>query len=97
MAVPRDLCGTYRQVAHRLRIQSDTPGAGSRDSERPRNKDTGRYLDNDETTVTILPTDAVDVAALLRSGAIVPLPPTPKAEPKVDTQKGGNDGKGRSQ
>lgn len=81
----------YRQIAHRLRFQMG-PGRPDLESERPRQKRTGVYLDLDEqgrsTTLVDIPADArVDVGGLLAVGAIEALP-APAAEPK----KGGKGG-----
>lgn len=61
----------YRQIAHKLRVQM---GRGHPDweSERPRNKRTGKYLDLDEQgrSTTIVEPPGPHVANLLRSGAI---------------------------
>jgi len=68
---------TYRQMAHRLRIQRG-PGRPDRVSERPRKGNRsfgwGEYADSDEqpTLITFDEHDRVDVPALLAIGAIVP-------------------------
>lgn len=68
----------YRQIAHRLRLQLP-PGRPHIESERPRAKKGGRYLDLDaegrSTTTIDIPDEAVPNAAqLLKVGAIEPLP-----------------------
>lgn len=68
----------YRQIAHRLRFQMG-PGRPDVESERPRQSKTGVYQDigpdGKSLTVVDVPDDArVNVAALLASGAIEPLP-----------------------
>lgn len=62
----------YRQIAHKLRVQM---GRGHPDweSERPRNKATGKYKDLDEdgqsTTIVEIP-PGTHIDQLLRAGAI---------------------------
>lgn len=80
----------YRQIAHRLRFQMG-PGRPDLESERPRQKRTGVYLDLDEqgrsTTLVDIPADArVDVGGLLAVGAIEALP---APEPVRKGGKGG--------
>lgn len=94
MIEPQYLGVPYRQIAARLRIQR--PGRPHLESERPRRQlrdgSFGRYLDSDENP-TLITFDAdcdVDVAALLRSGAIAPYAP-PAPEPDA-TEEGGADG-----
>lgn len=71
------MVATYRQLSHRLRIQRG-PGRPDKVLERPREgsreRGWGRYLDSDEkpTLITFDEYDQVDIAQLLRSGAIVP-------------------------
>lgn len=94
MPVAKDHTGTYRQVAHKLRIQKD-PGCGPhKESARPRKGKRGPYLDSDDepTLITIDADDAVDVPRLLAQGAIVPYSP-PKPKRTTKTKKGGDDGK----
>ena len=94
MPVPKDLTGTYRQIAHKLRWTKDAPPRPDTNSERPRRGKRGPYLDEDDPTlVTFEEDDAVNVPALLAQGAIEPYTP-PK--PKRTTKKGGDDGKDRS-
>jgi hypothetical protein len=78
----------YRQISRRLRFNRG-PGLADLVSERPRTLDvtTNRYrytdLDaNGESTTTVDISDDVqaDVAALIRSGAIEPMPAEPAAD-----------------
>lgn len=93
MPVEKQHTGTYRQVAHKLRIQKD-PGCGPhKESVRPRKGKRGPYLDSDDepTLITFDEDDAVDVERLLAIGAIKPYsPPKPKRATKT---KGADDGK----
>ena len=80
---------TYRQIAHRLRIQRG-PGNPDRISERPRagsKGNWGAFLDSDAepTLITFDDLDQVDVAALLASGAIQAYTP-PAAPVKLPTK-----------
>lgn len=65
----------YQQITHRLRW-SNGPGKGDTVSERPRDRSTREFLDGPAGTIVDIPEDAigVDVAMLLRTGAIAPLP-----------------------
>lgn len=68
----------YRQIAHRLRLQMP-PGTPHIESERPRDKKSGRYMDLGpdglSTTRIEIPDGAlVDVDRLVRQGAIEPVP-----------------------
>lgn len=99
MTVPEHLRGPFVQIAQRLRFTQDTPPRADRVSERPRKGKPGNwqeFLDDpdaaypDCTLVTFDADDAVDVAALLASGAIRvarpdQLPPVekPKRGPKL--------------
>lgn len=91
MAVTKAQAGTYRQIAHRLRIH-DATGA-SRDSERPRAGTRGNwrhYLDSDDepTLLELREGDRVDIESLMRAGAIVPYQPPKRRAPR----KGAADG-----
>ena len=75
MPVTAEQAGTYKQIAHRLRIH-DAQGV-SVNHERPRTGtkgDWGAYLDSDEepTLITLNAGDQVDVPALLSAGGIQP-------------------------
>lgn len=64
----------YQQLTHRLRW-SNGPGLGDTVSERPRHQKTLEFLDGPDGTVVEIPEDVgVDVAFLLRIGAIQELP-----------------------
>ncbi len=82
---------TYRQIAHRLRIQRG-PGRPDKVSERPREgsreKGWGKFLDSEDhpTLITFDEHDQADIAGLLRLGAIVPYSP-PKREEVIDVGK----------
>lgn len=88
----------FRQWSHRLRIQQ--PGKPDRISERPRrgnrDKGWGDFLDSDEhpTLVTFEPGDQVDVAFLIKTGAISPYtPPQPaKGEAAEQVEEVGESG-----
>ena len=89
MPVAKEHVGTYRQVAHKLRIQKD-PGCGPhKESFRPRKGKRGPYLDSDDepTLIEFEADDAADVPRLLAQGAIVPYSP-PKAK-RATKKKGG--------
>ncbi len=78
---------TFRQLAQRIRVQR--PGRPDLVSERPRQKSGARhFLDSDgaPTLVTFEDDDRVDVAYLLRIGAITPWPPA-DAEPMVPPKR----------
>lgn len=95
MAVPKELTGTYRQVAWKLRIQKDVGAGPHKESVRPRKGKRGPYLDDDEPTlIEIEEDDAIDVESLLAQGGIVKYTP-PK--PKRNKKKGGDDGKAGSE
>ncbi len=81
--VTESQAGRYWQLSHRLRIARG-PGVPDRVSERPRDRDSGRYLDYESPTVVEFEVgDLVDVPSLLAIGAIAPAdaphpsPPTP--------------------
>lgn len=78
---------TYRQLTQRIRVQR--PGRPDLVSERPRQKSGARrFLDTDgaPTLVTFEDDDLVDVARLLRIGAIAPWPP-PLARAKTASRR----------
>ena len=97
MAVAEDMRGPWVQIAHQLRYTTDN-GGPDRLSARPREGKRGdwrAFLDDPEakhgadpgpTLVTFRASDAVDVPALLRQGALrAPRPdqlPPSKAKPK---------------
>lgn len=85
--VQAEQAGTYRQIAHRLRIQRG-PGRPDLVSERPRNK-SGRYLDSaaEPTLVTFDSYCQVDVDSLLRNGGIQAFEPPRKEVPRGQTQR----------
>jgi len=87
MPVDPENLGPFIQIVHRLRWTKDAPPRVDRISERPRNRQTGAYLDGDvPTLVTFEEDDAIDVPALLTQGALRPYV-APKARPSA--AKGG--------
>jgi len=83
----------YRQIAHRLRFQMG-PGKPDLESERPRQKKTGVFLDLDEqgrsTTLVDIPADArADIGGLIAAGALEALPEPVAPE---SARKGGKGG-----
>jgi hypothetical protein len=66
--VTAEQAGLYRQITHRLRFER--PGSPEVVSERPRDKKTRRYLDEDGTVVELREGDRVDVPFLLQIGGI---------------------------
>lgn len=80
---------TYRQLAHKLRIQRG-PGRPDLVSKRPRNKRTKRYLDDGKTFITFDEHCQADVAKLLRIGAIERLP-EPEPAQAMEGGDGGED------
>lgn len=80
---------TYCQHAHLLRLKR--PGQPEQESERPRHKKSGAYLDLPDGTQVEVPDDVVgfDVEHALRVGTIVPLPCAehPRDAPKPTTGK----------
>ena len=95
MPVPKELTGTYRQVAWKLRIAKDS--GPDKVSERPRKGKRGPYQDNDEPTlVEIAADDNINVEAMLAQGAIEPYTPPKPTKPTKPT-KGASNGKARSE
>lgn len=77
MSVTPEQAGTYRQIAHKLRIQAG-PGKPDRLSERPRAR-SGRYLDEDNPTmVELYEGDLVDVPSLIQQGGLERVEPPRK-------------------
>jgi hypothetical protein len=78
MPVAPEHLGPWVQIAHVLRFTKDQPPRTDRESARPRKGSKGNwgeFLDLDAPTlVSFEPDDAVDVPALLRAGAIQPVP-----------------------
>lgn len=77
----------YRQIVHRLRLEYG-PGTPHRQSERPRNKRTGVFLDSDDepTLVELTGTEInINVDMLIAAGGLVPVPaPKPVSEPTAE-------------
>jgi hypothetical protein len=87
---------TYRQLTQRIRVQR--PGRPDLVSERPRETaGRRRFKDTDDapTLITFEDDDQVDVARLLRIGAIAPWPAADAPAPvprRRRAGKGGSDG-----
>lgn len=72
--VASEHCGSYRQVAGKLRFQRG-PGRPDKVSERPRDPRTRAYTDDDAPTIVTLDEhDVADVPALLALGTLMRLP-----------------------
>lgn len=83
---------TYRVIAKGIRVQR--PGRPHLEVKRPRNPDTGQFLDSDAapTLITFADDDDVDIATLLRQGSIVAWPPSePAAHARTRTRKSRED------
>jgi hypothetical protein len=85
MAVPTSLRGPYRQLTRTLKIYTDGQPGKRRVSERP--YAVGEYTDSEEepTLVEVHASDAVDVEALLATGAIVPYDPPKTIDARRET------------
>ena len=86
--VTAEQAGTYRQLAHKLRIQGRVPET----SERPRHQKSRRFLDDKEPTlIAFAEGDPADVARLLAIGAIepwaAPAPASAEPEPASEPEK----------
>ena len=95
VGIMREQAGTYLQIAHKVRI--NRPGRPDLVSNRPRNIQTGVYLDADAPTlVTLEEGDMADFDMLLKVGVIRPSEKAPAPSQRkaaaIDSDGGDTDG-----